>query len=123
MILTDRIELNPRICNGGPVIKGTRIPVSVILEQIAAGESWDVLLVGYPELTKEDIQAALLYARSSLDHTEVRAAYTTQPPATLKTQSMPRKHCDCRVSALTIDFLHPKKPLASFAPLRFPVSV
>ncbi|MCK4603493.1 MAG: DUF433 domain-containing protein, partial [Deltaproteobacteria bacterium] len=51
------------------------IPVSVILEQIAAGESWDVLLVGYPELKKEDIQAALLYARSSLDHTEVRAAY------------------------------------------------
>ena len=75
MILTDRIELNPRICNGRPVIKGTRIPVSVILEQIAAGESWDVLLVGYPELKKEDIQAALLYARSSLDHTEVRAAY------------------------------------------------
>jgi hypothetical protein len=42
------------------VIKGTRIPVSVILEQIAAGESWDVLLVGYPELKKEDIQASLL---------------------------------------------------------------
>jgi uncharacterized protein (DUF433 family) len=74
MILTDRIELNPRICNGRPVIKGTRISVSVILEQIAAGESWDVLLAGYPELTREDIQAALLYARSSLDHAEVRAA-------------------------------------------------
>ena len=75
MIYVNRIELNPRICNGRPVIKGTRIPVSVILEQIAAGESWDVLLVGYPELKKEDIQAALLYARSSLDHTEVRVAY------------------------------------------------
>jgi uncharacterized protein (DUF433 family) len=75
MVLTDRIELNPRICNGRPMINGTRIPVSVILEQIAEGESWDTLLVGYPELKKEDIQAALLYARSSLDHTEVRAAY------------------------------------------------
>jgi uncharacterized protein (DUF433 family) len=69
----DRIELNPRICNGKPVIKGTRIPVSVILEQIAEGESWNTLLAGYPELKKEDIQAALLYARASLDHTEVKA--------------------------------------------------
>ena len=75
MILMDRIELNPRVCNGRPVIKGTRIPVSVILEQIAEGESWDTLLAGYPELKKEDIQAALLYARASLDHTEFKAAY------------------------------------------------
>jgi len=55
MILIDRIELNPRICNGRPVIKGTRIPVSVILEQMAEGEPWDTLLVGYPELKKVDI--------------------------------------------------------------------
>ncbi len=75
MILMDRIELNPRICNGRPVIKGTRIPVSVVLEQIAEGESWDILLAGYPELKKEDIQAALLYARASIDHTELKAAY------------------------------------------------
>ena len=72
MSTMDRIELNPRVCNGKPVIKGTRIPVSVILEQIAEGETWDKLLAGYPELKREDIQAALLYARSSLDHTEVK---------------------------------------------------
>ena len=53
----DRIELNPKVCNGKPVIKGTRIPVSVILEQIADGESWEALLAGYPELKREDIQA------------------------------------------------------------------
>lgn len=35
-----KIELNPRVCNGKPVIKGTRIPVSVILDQIAAGDLW-----------------------------------------------------------------------------------
>ena len=70
----DRIELNPKVCNGKPVIKGTRIPVSVILEQIAQGESWDDLLQGYPELKKEDIKAAVLYARASIDHTEIRAA-------------------------------------------------
>ena len=70
----DRIELNPEVCNGRPVIKGTRIPVTVLLEQLADGESWYDLLSGYPELKKEDIQAALLYAKASLDHTDVRAA-------------------------------------------------
>lgn len=69
----DRIELDPRVCNGKPVIKGTRIPVSVILEQIAEGETLETLLSGYPELKREDIQAALLYAKASLDHTEYRA--------------------------------------------------
>ena len=71
----DRIEVNPRICNGKPVIKGTRVPVSVILEQIAEGESWNTLLAGYPELKKEDIRTIFLYAKASIDHTEVRAAY------------------------------------------------
>ena len=74
MIQMDRIELNPRVCNGKPVIRGTRIPVSVILEKVAQGESWDTLIESYPELKKEDIRAALLYARASLDHMEVRAA-------------------------------------------------
>jgi len=57
MIPMDRIELDPKVCNGKPVIKGTRIPVSVILEQIADGETWNTLLTGYPELTKKDITA------------------------------------------------------------------
>ncbi len=74
MNLMDRIELNPRVCNGKPVIKGTRIPVSVILDQMAEDGTWDGLLDGYPELTKEDVQAALSYAGASLDHAEVRAA-------------------------------------------------
>ena len=73
MAFQDRIELNPRVCNGKPVIKGTRIPVSVVLEQIAEGESWDDLLKGYPELNKDDIKAALLYASASIEHTDVRA--------------------------------------------------
>jgi len=75
MTLMERIELNPRVCDGKPVIKGTRIPVTVILEQIADGETWDALLTGYPELKKADIQAALLYARASIDHTEVRLVH------------------------------------------------
>jgi len=75
MSIMDRIELNPRVCNGMPVVKGTRIPVSVILELIAEGETWDKLLAGYPELSKKDIQAALLYARASIDHAEVRVVH------------------------------------------------
>jgi uncharacterized protein (DUF433 family) len=69
----ERIELNPKVCNGKPVIKGTRIPVAVILEQISEGESWDKICASYPELAREDIQAALLYARASLEHAELKA--------------------------------------------------
>jgi len=72
MMKKNRIELNPKVCNGKPVIRGTRIPVSVILEQIAEGISWDTILANYPELERKDIQAALHYARSSIDHSEVR---------------------------------------------------
>ena len=56
----NRIELNPRVCGGKPLIKGTRIPVSVILERIADGEQWESILSSYPELHREDMQAALL---------------------------------------------------------------
>ena len=73
MKLLERIEIHPRVCNGKPVIKGTRIPVTVVLEQIAEDESWESILTSYPELTKEDIQAALYYARTSLDHSELEA--------------------------------------------------
>ena len=73
MSLFERIEIDPRVCNGRPVISGTRIPVSVILEQIAEGVSWDAILTDYPELTREDIHAAVSYARASLDHAELKA--------------------------------------------------
>ena len=69
--MSERMEINARVCGGQPVIKGTRIPVATILEQLADDESWDALLRGYPELTREDIQAALAYARHSILHTEV----------------------------------------------------
>lgn len=74
MASLNRIELDPRVCNGRPVIRGTRIPVSVILEQIAAGDLWETVLANYPELAREDIQAAVSYARETLDHTEIRFA-------------------------------------------------
>jgi uncharacterized protein (DUF433 family) len=73
--MSERVEINPRVCGGQPVIKGTRISVAAILEQLAEDESWDKLLRGYPELTRVDIQASLEYARHSILHTEITALY------------------------------------------------
>lgn len=67
----ERIEFDPRRCGGAPVIKGTRIPVAVILDQLACGESWEGILKGYPELVREDIQAVLLFAKASVERTEI----------------------------------------------------
>ncbi len=67
----DRIEIDPRRCGGTPVIRGTRIPVAVILDQLATGETWDSLLAGYPELSREDIRAVLLFAKGSVEHTDI----------------------------------------------------
>lgn len=53
------------------MIKGTRIPVEVILGQLAEGRSWEVILAGYPELSREDIQAALRFAERSVLATEL----------------------------------------------------
>ena len=55
----DRIEINPDICNGKPVIKGTRITVQTILEFLGAGDSIEEVLEGYPSLTHDDVLAAL----------------------------------------------------------------
>ncbi|MFZ4441401.1 MAG: DUF433 domain-containing protein [Syntrophales bacterium] len=75
MASMNRIGLNPRVCNGRPAIRSSRIPVSVILEQIAEGDSCDTVLSNYPELEKEVIRVALICARESMDHTEIRVAY------------------------------------------------
>ena len=72
----DRIEMNARVCNGNPVIRGTRIPVAVVLDHLAAGETWESILEGFPELTREDISAALVFAREFIEHTEIVAAAT-----------------------------------------------
>jgi uncharacterized protein (DUF433 family) len=58
----ERITVDPRICHGRVCIKGTRIMVSIILDNLAANESTEAILRSYPSLTREDIQAAMLYA-------------------------------------------------------------
>lgn len=71
MTLTDRIEINPRVMLGKPVIRGTRIPVELILRKLSEGASEADLLEGYPSLKREDIQAAMRYAADTLAHEEV----------------------------------------------------
>ena len=67
-----RIVVDPKVMVGKPVVKGTRIPVYLILELLAAGLSVDDVLGEYPELTREDIQAALEYASKILQHERAR---------------------------------------------------
>jgi uncharacterized protein (DUF433 family) len=74
MKLTDRIEINPGVLVGKPVIKGTRISVEMILEELGAGNSIEDLLENYPRLQKEDILAALQYSALSLKRTIVYPA-------------------------------------------------
>jgi uncharacterized protein (DUF433 family) len=57
----DRIEMNPKIMLGKPVIRGSRITVELILRKIAEGADEKALLQAYPKLTREDIHAALRY--------------------------------------------------------------
>ena len=65
--MNDRIELDPRVCNGKPVIRATRIPVKVILELLVEGLTWDGIKKEYPELSSEDIRATLEYARDAIN--------------------------------------------------------
>ena len=58
----DRIEVNPAICGGKPVIRGTRIMVRNILGMVAGGYSVDGVLTACADLTREDVSAALEYA-------------------------------------------------------------
>lgn len=58
----ERISVDSKVCHGKACIKGTRIMVSVILDNLAAGESVEGILKSYPVLKEEDIQAALRYA-------------------------------------------------------------
>ena len=58
----DRIQINPKICLGQPVVRGTRITVSVILKLLASGRSIEDVIELYPELETADVQEAMKYA-------------------------------------------------------------
>ncbi|MBT8368409.1 MAG: DUF433 domain-containing protein [Deltaproteobacteria bacterium] len=67
----DRIEINPDVMLGKPVIKGTRIPVELIIRKLGEGAVLEDLLDAYPKLEKDDIQAALLYAADHMSNETV----------------------------------------------------
>ena len=60
--MNPRIVSDPKICGGEPCIKGTRIPVHIILSHLGTGEDYDKILKHFPRLTKKDILACLEYA-------------------------------------------------------------
>ncbi|MGQ4915965.1 MAG: DUF433 domain-containing protein [Candidatus Asgardarchaeia archaeon] len=65
--LLKRIEINPNIMGGKPVIKGTRVTVEAILKRLAEGLDVEDVLKDYPYLTKDDIKAAIAYAAKVLE--------------------------------------------------------
>jgi len=70
MTITDRIEINPKVMLGKPVIRGTRIPVELILRKLSEGAAEADLLDAYPRLSRQDIQAAIGYAADTVAHEE-----------------------------------------------------
>ena len=70
MTPTGRIEVDPKVMLGKPVIRGTRIPVELLLRKLSEGATEADLLSAYPRLTREDIQAALAYAADVVAHEE-----------------------------------------------------
>ena len=65
--ILERIAINPKVCCGKPVIKGTRIWVSLILDLLAAGDSIEDILREYPHITREDVLACISYGAEAAD--------------------------------------------------------
>ena len=68
---TDRIEIDPDVMTGKPVIKGTRITVELVLRKLGEGATEADLLDAYPRLTRDDIRAAITYAADTVAHEEI----------------------------------------------------
>ncbi|HVT60536.1 MAG TPA: DUF433 domain-containing protein [Thermoanaerobaculia bacterium] len=82
MTVTDRIEMDPKVMLGKPVIRGTRIPVELLLRKLGEGATEEDLLDAYPRLKREDIRAALAYAADTIAHEET--ILVTEPNATTR---------------------------------------
>ena len=76
-VYQDRIIVNPEILAGKPIIKGTRIPVDLILQRLSHDLDLQTLFEDYPRLTEEDIKACLGYARTLVEEDE---PFTTLQP-------------------------------------------
>lgn len=65
------IVADPKVLYGKPVIKNTRIPVDLLLEKLAAGDTIDDLLNAYPNISREDIMACLLFAAEAVKNEKI----------------------------------------------------
>ena len=70
-MVAGRIAVDPGICSGKPCVRGTRILIKNILGMFAGGYTVDRILAAYPELTREDVEAAVEYATRVLDEEKV----------------------------------------------------
>jgi len=77
--LLRRITVDAKIFGGKPIIRGRRLAVEHILGMLAAGDSPETILAGYPWLEPEDIQACLVYARRLVGHERVEPMLTETP--------------------------------------------
>jgi len=66
--MNSRLKIDPNVCHGKPVVRGTRVLVSTILGALGAGDSMDDILEDYPNITKVDIEAALEFASQLSDY-------------------------------------------------------
>ena len=73
-LLLQRITVDPKIFGGKPIIRGRRLAVEHILGMLAAGDSSQTILEGYPWLEPEDVRACLVYARRLVGHESVQPA-------------------------------------------------
>ncbi|HEY3932455.1 MAG TPA: DUF433 domain-containing protein [Verrucomicrobiae bacterium] len=71
--MNDRIVIDPQICSGKPAIRGTRIMVKNILGMVAGGYTAERIVQAYPELTREDVSAALEYAAEMVAEEQIFA--------------------------------------------------
>ena len=69
--LLNRITVDPNICNGKPTFRNTRITVQTVLDFLAAGDDKSELLTAYPDLTENDVRAALEFASKLLENNYV----------------------------------------------------
>ena len=67
----DRVEINPAIMGGKPVIRGTRIPVELVLRKLGAGMTAEEILADHPRLTQDDLRAAQAFAADYLANEEL----------------------------------------------------
>ena len=75
--MSDRIEINPRVMMGKPLIRGTRVTVELLLRKLAEGATEEDLLDAYPRLKRADVRAAIRYAADTVAHEET----VITPPA------------------------------------------